>query len=298
MLGRNFPIYPIYLKKAVKKMNILKFGAVPLAFLLLLGFCGCEKTVCETEKMTGDTGSESVALENAGSETKSIDTDNEVTYDEKWYFADMTEQIMADDEDWVLTGWNTPLYFGTYVGANKDGGGFNLVNKHELNDEKTYALEFELYTPKNENEEYNKPQNTLFVGLRVYFETGTAEENDGIWLGIKENTLAVKYSAGLDGLKQYTLPYSFTEKFRRVCIEDIQSENMVKVSVYSDNGEKTELYRLVFGSGKIDVYSYADGFAQICDCLETDSETYFGGYCRLWSNNRGGVYVKNVARTK
>lgn len=279
-------------------MKKSKFTSVFIALACLLCVSGCEKKAEETTKTTYEvTVNETIDTEE---ESTADDTKSEpkVAYDETWYFADMTTRIMADDADWVLTGWNTQLYFDGCVGADKNGGGFNLINKHEVNDEKTYSLEFELYTPENDDEEYNKPQNTLFVGLRVYFETSSAEENDGIWLGIKENTLAVKYSSGLDGVKQYVLPYSFADGFRRVSIEDEQSENTITVSVYNDEGEKKELYRLVFGDGKIKVYSYGDGFTEIYDTLETDNETYYGGYCRLWSNNRGNVFIKNVARTK
>lgn len=280
-----------------------KFISAFIVLACLLCVSGCEKKAEETDKTTDDVTANDTTdtsdTTDAGEESTGTDTRSEpiVTYDETWYFADMTTRIMADDKDWVLTGWNTRLYFDGCVGADENGGGFNLINKHEVNDEKTYSLEFELYTPENGDEEYNKPQNTLFVGLRVYFETSSAEENDGIWLGIKENTLAVKYS-GLDDVKEYTLPYSFVDGFRRTCIEDRQSENTVIVSVYNDEGEKEELYRLSFGDGKIKIYSYSDGFAEVYDTLETDNETYYGGYCRLWSNNRGNVFIKNVARTK
>lgn len=279
-------------------MSKIKFISVPIVLACLLCVNGCEKKATETDKTVTDVTAAGVTdteTENITADTKN---EPETAYDETWYFADMTTKIMADDADWVLTGWNTQLYFDGFAGADRDGGGFNLINKHEVNDEKTYSLEFELYTPKNGDEEYNKPQNTLFVGLRVYFETSSAEENDGIWLGIKENTLAVKYLPGLDEVKQYLLPYSFSEGFRRVSIEDNQSENTVTVSAFDDGNKKTELYKLAFGDGKIEVYSYSDGFAEVYDTLTTDNETYYGGYCRLWSNNRGNVFIKNVARTK
>lgn len=285
------------------QLQRLRYICLALALPLALGATGCkrseeregtEATAQGAYTSSSDTAHES-DVETVGENTGADSAIN--MYGDGWYTASMSEQIMADDDDWIFTGRNTKLYFGSYAGCDTDGGEFTLINRHFYNDEKNCVMEFELYTPDNASPEYDKSENTLFAALRVQYETSTLSDGDGLWLGFKKDELAIANAADGDDIKTYKLPYSFSEGFRRVRIEDDKRSGTVSLSLEDDSGKLNEVYRLSVGS-EVRLYSYTDGFTEPIAVLSTEGDISPDGQIKLFCNGRGGVYIKNVACKK
>ncbi len=221
-------------------------------------------------------------------------------YDEDWITVSLSEQIMADDENWTFTGWNTPLYYDGYAGSAESGSGFTLSGKQYIGASRTYKFEFELYTPSvSDGDDRDK---TLFVGLRRQNELTTASDGDGIWLSFKDDKMCL-LGAGdelSDALHEYDLPCRFTDGFTKISIEDDQREGIIRVYVQAPDGEKQLVYKIHVNTDDdsttvFEVYSWQDDFDTVTESVRYDIETFRGGYVALWSNNRAKIYVKNAA---
>ncbi len=259
---------------------------------------------------TSDTADEStgddVTETGTDTETEDVSTDTdapETEYDGTWSFAALDEQIMADDEDWVFTGWKTALYYDGYAGSDAHGSGFTLVNKNYINEKDTYKFEFELSTPRS-GDVYDEPNDkALFVGLRQQTDAANATDDDGIWLAFKDKKMCVKGSGDtlLGSLTEFELPYGFDPDFRKIFVEDNQSEGIIKVFLENENGDKVLVCRIEVGHNdskgvtQLTVYTWKDGFTEKSAVLDCALDIYDGGFVMLWSNNRSQVYIKNAA---
>lgn len=289
------------------KMKIL---ALLIAVSALLSACAPK----ETEKDTSDTAA-------AETDTATVQSDKETdgetkapvsdadpvtealdVYGAEWSFASLSQQILASDEDWSVSGTGQAgglTYFGEYAGAKPHGSVFDIASLNYAGDEEKYRFDLELWTPESGDPLDSPADISLFVGLRLQDLSATAADpRSGIWLSFKGESMGV-VGADISDTVTFSLPYGFEEGFRRICIEDDQRKNTVSVWIESGEGEKQLAFRLQLStdgeSTVIDVYSYTDGFAEPSARVSKGKRLMYGGYVKLWNNNKGEVYLKNIA---
>ncbi len=228
----------------------------------------------------------------------SIVTEAPAEYDDAWETASMNEQILATDENWSVTG--KPVYKDGYMGVDGENM-FDVTYLTTVGPEEAYRFEFELNTKETENDE---KWQTLFAGLRIDTEGGIADEDNGLWLSFKNGVMGIKGTSDTtwnEGIFEFVLPFSFTDSFRRVCIEDDRAANVINVYQGSDDGYNVLVYKLKIendgANSFIGVYTYEDNFEECIQsiALGFDLSYFASGYVKLWNHNRGAVYVKNLA---
>ena len=292
------------------KRTFIKAVCISLCSLAFLS--GCSKqdnitTISDTSSpaedsvtVSDDTTSPDVQTEIMVSDTvASLVTEAPAEYDEGWETASMEQQILATDEKWSVTG--KPVYKDGYMGVDGENM-FDITYLSPVGPEEAYRFEFELNTKETENDE---KWQTLFAGLRIDSEGGIADENNGLWISFKNNVMGIKgatNSTWNEGVSEFALPFSFTEGFRRVCIEDDRAANVINIYQASENGFNVLIYKLKIekgsdGNSVINIFSYEDNFEKTSQSLVMDLDlSYFtSGYIKLWNHNRGSVYVKNLA---
>ncbi len=311
----------ISLKEGVR---IKKLSCVLLALMMLLCMSSCKnnrstdtttaddtapqkhETIAPVEtsgQTTDDTTSVEETTQAAETHIKSDKYEENVyfepeTYDSRWNLAPLDRQIMANDENWVLTGKD--LYHDGYAGSDIHGSVFTLLNKNYIGEYDTYKLDFSLNTPESDDERDRAKEKALFAGLRRQM-TDTDTE-DGIWIGFKDESLYIKGGGDLsESLTEITLPCGFGSDFRRVYIEDIQSQEVIKVYLGNDDGKKQLVCKLYIGKNDtkqvtyMDVYTWQDSFNSKVTTVELSAEMYNGGCVMLWNSGRGKTYIKDVA---
>lgn len=254
-----------------------------------------EQTDAETKAPDTQTQTETVAPETA----LSFVTEAPVEYDDAWETASMGEQILATDENWSVTG--KPVYKDGYMGVDGENM-FDVTYLSPIGPEEAYRFEFELNTAEAENDE---KWATLFVGLKINSEGGIADEDNGLWISFKNGVMGIKGATNAtwnEGVSEFELPYSFTDTFRRICIEDDRASNTIKIYQADDDGFNVLAYKLQIEKGSdgnsiINVFSWKDNFEKTAHSLVMSLDlTFFNeGYVKLWNHNRSGVYVKNLA---
>lgn len=228
----------------------------------------------------------------------SIVTEAPAEYDDAWETASMGEQILATDENWSVTG--KPVYKDGYMGVDGENM-FDVTYLSTVGPAEAYRFEFELNTKQAENDE---KWQTLFAGLRIDSEGGIADEDNGIWISFKNGVMGIKGSSDTtwnEGIFEFVLPFSFTDSFRRVCIEDDRAANVINVYQASDNGFNVLVYKLKVNengeNSSVSVFTYEDNFEESIQNISLGFDVSFfnSGYVKLWNHNRAGVYVKNLA---
>ncbi len=292
------------------KHVFIKAVCIGLCSLIFLSGCSKKDNVTtapdtsspveDSATASDDTTSPDVQTEIMISDTvASIVTEAPTEYDEGWETASMGQQILATDENWSVTG--KPVYKDGYMGVDGENM-FDITYLTTVGPEEAYRFEFELNTKETANDE---KWQTLFAGLRIDSEGGIADENNGIWISFKNGVMGIKGASGTawnEGVCEFPLPFSFTEGFRRVCIEDDRAANIINIYQASDNGFNVLVYKLKIEKGEdgnslINVFTYEDGFEKVSQSVEMgfDLSFFSGGYIKLWNHNRGSVYVKNLA---
>lgn len=290
----------------------IKILALLMAVSALLVAC----SPTETESATDTVGTETASAETTAAPSDK-ETDGETkapvsgadpvtealdTYGAEWSFASLSQQILASDEDWSVSGTGQAgglTYFGEYAGAKPHGSVFDIASLNYAGDEEKYRFDLELWTPESGDPLDAPADISLFVGLRLQDLSATAADpRSGIWLSFKGGSMGV-VGADISDTVTFSLPYGFEEGFRRICIEDDQRKNTVSVWIESGEGEKQLAFCLQLStdgeSTVIDVYSYTDGFAEPSARVSKGKRLMYGGYVKLWNNNKGEVYLKNIA---
>lgn len=267
------------------------------------------ETTAENVGMIGNTAPETDKEETDAAVTTSAETEDAETvisyvteapaeYDDSWETVSMEDQILADDENWSVTG--RPVYKDGYMGVDEPAM-FDVAYLTPVGPEESYRFEFELKTSQTEKDD---KWLTLFAGLRIESESGIADEQNGLWISFKNGVLGIKGATNgtwNEGVTELPLPFSFEDGFRRVCIEDDRVANEIKIYQADDKGANVLVYKLCIvnadGYSVINVFSSADNFENTAQSvvLDTDLSYYKNGYIKLWNHNRGGVYVKNLA---
>lgn len=293
-----------------------KIRIVSLICALLICLCACNGTQtsngtqAETQAPTTAGQTEHASVTDApqtNAQTEDVHTDAPQTnaqtdaeiiteepadYSDGWVFVPMSEQILASDEDWSVTG--SPVYENGYVSC---GGakGFDIAYMNEFSPEDTYRLEFELKTDGTE-------ENALYVGAGIRTDWGVADENNGLWLYFKGNSICIKDKDGKDVC--LPLKYSISDSFSRICIlseKAPDAERVLHVFQSNESGSNELLYKLcpTTENGNTAVYAYAwsSGFTEVCEIADLGFDLAFseGGYIKLWCDGATGTCVKNLA---
>ncbi len=305
-------------------IKIKKITCAVLLLLMLLSAASCkddkkteDTTAAETTALrndetiplvteppvTADTTTAEDTTAAPETEPKSDTYEENVIYDPteytaSWNYASLSEQIMANDQDWVFTGRD--LYHDGCAGSVSHDSVFTLVNKNYVGEYDKYKFDFSLYTPESGDERDNDKEKALFVGLRR--QMLNVDTDDGIWLAFKDNSMWIKGAGAFsESMTEILLPYGFKADFRRIYIEDNQSQNVIKVFLGNDDGKKELVCKLYVSKNEIkqvtslDVYAWQDRFNTKVTTVDLCAEMYKGGNVMIWNSGRGQTYIKDVA---
>ena len=221
----------------------------------------------ETAAQTG------TAAATAATETAADLREPEVTYGDEWQFAALDRHILAEDENWSLTGMGFAYKDGC-MGISGSGY-FDLANLNQIGDEGNYILEFEYLA---------RPGTSIAAGLNLIgIDSLPASGVPGIWLVFDDASVSVLTGEPVDiGRK---------DGFRKISLLVDQSLQTVKISAdgelraavtYESDGETTKMHIYdADGNDKYRVTLYAP--------------LYSGGSIKLRSAKDCSVYIKNIA---
>ncbi len=196
----------------------------------------------------------------------------EVTYGEDWRCAALDRQILAEDENWSVTGSGFSYKNGSMGCAGK--GYFDLAGLYNFGDEENLIFEFE-YSAEEDK--------ALYLGLNLLgIDSMPNDAGSGIWLVFGKNSVALY---GADG----SVPIA-SSGFTKISARVDQTGKTVRISAdgklsarvtWDNPGSKSVL--TLYGEDDTEISKTSTGFL------------YSGGCAKLRSVEGCHVYIKNAA---
>ena len=196
----------------------------------------------------------------------------DVTYGEEWRYAALDRQILAEDENWSVTGSGFSYKNGSMGCSGK--GYFDLAGLYNFGDEENYVFEFE-YSAEEEK--------ALYLGLNLLgIDSMPNDPGSGIWLTLDKNSVSL-YGAdgsvptGSSGFVKISVRVDQTGKTVRISADG----KLCALAKWDSSGEKTAL--TLYNADGTEISQTATGFL------------YSGGRIKLRSAEGCHVYIKNAA---
>ncbi len=238
-----------------------------LAIIIILTLTAVLYSCKSGDAVTTDADVKTAAI----SDTEKI-TENAVTYGEEWQFASLDKQILAEDENWSLTGKDFS-YKKDYLGIFGRGY-FDLANLNRIGDEENYVFEFEYLA---------MPDTKLGAYLNLLgIDSIITDEDPGITIVFGPDSISIGAEPILELEKK--------PGFRKISLRVDQTEKTVRISSDGEFCAKL-VYESDGGAMRLGLYD-AKG-DPVCEKTK-NAPLYAGGMIKLRAENCG-VYLKNVA---
>lgn len=247
------------MKKAVIITIIMLFFAV---------FASCRKNQPVTPPVT----TEPAITVTAAAPEHTSPREPDVTYGDEWTFAGLDRQILAEDENWSVTGSGF-AYKNGCLGVSGSGF-FDLAELYNFGDEENYIFEFE-YSAEEDA--------ALYLGLNLLgINSLPTDPGSGIWLQLGRGAVSLYGADGNVGIAG--------DGFVKISVRVDQPDSRVTVSA---NGEKCASVRFETADGKTALTLYNGSGSALSSV--TGDMLYSGGCVKLRSAAGCHVYIKNAA---
>lgn len=212
-----------------------------------------------------------------------------VTYNQDFSNITQTPDPVWDvDDAWQVN--NAHVING--VLTNESNALYGLRYKYKTPASGIYTAEFDLQAAISPEQ---SPWNTSFVGLRQSNYNNGANEPDGLWLAFRGNQIGLR-TAAWPQTSYVTSPYDFNDALRKVFIEDHVDENIIKIFIADNDGNKVLAAQISIDGQTVSLFSAAQLEAPQVT-TELSYELSKSGYIQWWVHNIADVRYDNVTVT-